>query len=114
MALVQCLKGDQKTFAAVAETVLRKVLNEGGTSDRIDVIFDDYREESAKNAEQENRGEGSTLTLTNSIKCIQWLFVIVLANASCFQHNAAVMFVQNLTLLLCLSVKMTLEQMQNG
>lgn len=48
MALVQCLKGDQKTFAAVAETVLRKVLNEGGTSDRIDVIFDDYREESVK------------------------------------------------------------------
>lgn len=47
-------------------------------------------------------------------KCIQWLFVINLANASCFQHNAAVMFVQNLTLLLCLSVKMTLEQMQNG
>lgn len=41
-------------------------------------------------------------------------FVIVLANASCFQHNAAVIFVQNLTLLLCLSVKMTLEQMQNG
>ena len=40
MALVQCLKGDQKTFAAVAETVLRKVLNEGGASDRIDVIFD--------------------------------------------------------------------------
>ena len=59
MALVQCLKGDQKTFAAVAETVLHKVLNEGGTSDRIDVIFDDYREESIKNAEQENRGEGS-------------------------------------------------------
>ena len=59
MALVQCLKGDQKTFAAVPETVLRKVLNEGGTSDRVDVIFDDYREESVKNAEQENRGEGS-------------------------------------------------------
>ena len=66
MALVQCLKGDRKTFAAVPETVLRKVLNEGGTSDRVDVIFDDYREESVKNAEQENRGEGSTLTLLNA------------------------------------------------
>ena len=59
MALVQRLKGDQKTFAAVAETLLDRVLNEGGSSDRIDVVFDDYREESIKNAERENRGEGS-------------------------------------------------------
>lgn len=58
MALVQCLKGDKKTFAAVAETLLCRVLNEGGTSDRIDVVFDDYREESIKNAERENRGDG--------------------------------------------------------
>ena len=59
MALVQRLKSDQKTFAAVAETLLGRVLNEGGSSDRIDVFFDDYREESIKNAERENRGEGS-------------------------------------------------------
>ena len=58
MALVQYLKGDKKTFAAVAETLLCRVLNEGGTSDRIDVVFDDYREESIKNAERENRGDG--------------------------------------------------------
>ena len=43
--LVQLLKGDQKTFAAVAVTLLRRVLNERGTSDRIDVVFGDYREE---------------------------------------------------------------------
>ena len=43
--LVQRLKGDQKTFAAVAVTLLRRVLNERGTSDRIDVVFGDYREE---------------------------------------------------------------------
>ena len=55
MALVQRLKGDQKTFAAVAETLLGRVLNEGGSSDRIDVVFDDYREESIKNAERENK-----------------------------------------------------------
>ena len=53
------MKGDQKTFAAVAETLLGRVLNEGGSSDMIDVVFDDYREESIKNAERENRGEGS-------------------------------------------------------
>ena len=32
MALVQRLKGDQKTFAAVAETLLCRVLNKGGSS----------------------------------------------------------------------------------
>ena len=42
------LKGDQKTFAAVAETLLGRVPNESGTSDRIDVVFDDYRGESIK------------------------------------------------------------------
>lgn len=65
MALVQRLKGDQKTFAAVAETLLGRVLNEGGTSDRIDVVFDDYREESIKNAERVNRGEGSASEYRN-------------------------------------------------
>jgi len=59
MALVQRLKDDQKSFAAIAETLLCMVLNEGATSDRVDVVFDDYRDESIKNAERENRGEGS-------------------------------------------------------
>lgn len=43
MALVQRLKGDQNTFAAVAETLFSMVLNEGASSSRIDVVFDDYR-----------------------------------------------------------------------
>lgn len=58
MVFVQCLKGDQKIFVVVVEIVFCKVFNEGGISDRIDVIFDDYREEFVKNVEQENRGEG--------------------------------------------------------
>lgn len=53
------MKGDQKTFAVVAETLLGRVLNEGGSSDRIDVVFDYYREESIMNAKRKNRGEGS-------------------------------------------------------
>lgn len=48
MAIVQRLRGDQQTFAVVAETLLCRVLNEG----------DDYRDESIENAEWENRGEG--------------------------------------------------------
>ena len=34
-------------------------LNERTSSDRIDVVFDDYRDDSIKSAERENRGEGS-------------------------------------------------------
>lgn len=48
MAIVQRLRGDQKTFAVVAETLLCRVLNEGGPSDKIYVVFDDYRDESIK------------------------------------------------------------------
>ena len=33
-------------------------LNEGISTERIDVIFDDYRDDSLKNVERENRGEG--------------------------------------------------------
>lgn len=58
LAPVQRLKGDKKTFAALAETPLCRVLNEGETSDRIDVVFDNYREESIKNAERVTRDDG--------------------------------------------------------
>ena len=34
-------------------------LTEGTLSDRIDVLFDDYRDDSIKNAERESGGEGS-------------------------------------------------------
>lgn len=82
------MKGDQKTFAAVAETLLGRVLNEGGCSDRIDVVFDDYREESTKNAERENRGEGSVSEYRNiqaDHKIKQWRkFLCSLKNKQAF------------------------------
>ncbi|XP_035662311.1 uncharacterized protein LOC118406391 [Branchiostoma floridae] len=56
MALVQRLKGDHMSFAAIAENLFQRVLNEGSTSQRVDVVFDDYRETSIKNAERECRG----------------------------------------------------------
>ena len=59
MALVQRLKGAQKTFAEIAEFLLSMAFNEGTLSDRIDVLFDDYRDDSIKNAERESGGEGS-------------------------------------------------------
>ena len=59
MALVQRLKGDHKTFAEVAESLLCFVLQEGSNSKRMDVLFDIYKENSTKNAEREKRGAES-------------------------------------------------------
>ena len=55
MALVQRLKGDHKTFAQVVESLLSLVLHEGSNSKRTDVIFDEYKENSIKNAGREKR-----------------------------------------------------------
>ena len=44
MSLVQKLKGNDKTFAELAETALSHVLHEGAKSSRIDVVFDVYKE----------------------------------------------------------------------
>lgn len=59
MAMVQKIKGDQKTFAEVADCVLSMALSEGIDSQRIDVVFDVYRKESIKNTEREKRGSES-------------------------------------------------------
>ena len=56
MAVVQKLKGDHKTFPKIADTIMSMTLNEGHDSERIDVLFDVYREESIQNAEREKRG----------------------------------------------------------
>lgn len=57
MSLVQRVKGDQATFGDIATTVLSMALNEGGQSNRVDVVFDTYRENSIKNSERLLRGE---------------------------------------------------------
>ena len=59
MAVVQKLKGDHKTFAEIADTIMSMTLNEGHDSEHIDVVFDVYREESIKNAEREKRGSST-------------------------------------------------------
>ena len=56
IAMVQRLKGDQKTFKEITEMLLAMALREGGSSTRIDVVFDNYREISIKNLEREKRG----------------------------------------------------------
>ena len=56
MSIVQKLDGNQKNFA---KTVLKIVICEGDKCDRVDVVFDVYREGSIKDAERVNRGSGS-------------------------------------------------------
>ena len=55
MSIVQRMKGDHKTFAELADTILRMILNEHPQSSRVDVVFYVYREVSIKNAERKKR-----------------------------------------------------------
>ena len=65
MSLVQRLKEDQLTFGDVAMTVLSMAMKEGVWCNRIDVVFDTYKELSIKNCEQQLRGEESGHQLVN-------------------------------------------------
>lgn len=63
MALVQKLKvNDQMTFGQIADAALSRVLQEGGSSRRIDVVFNVYNETSMKFVERERREEEESVT----------------------------------------------------
>ncbi|KAJ8389319.1 hypothetical protein AAFF_G00121840 [Aldrovandia affinis] len=55
MSLVQKMKGNDQTFSQRAASALTQILHEGARSQRIDVVFDVYQEDSIKNAERANR-----------------------------------------------------------
>ena len=65
MALVQKLKVDYLTFGEIADNILSRVLREAEGSDRVDVVFDVYRDISIKSAERELRGESDAITFKN-------------------------------------------------
>ena len=46
MAMVQKIRGDQETFAEVADSLMSMILHEGTDSQRIDVVFHVYRDDS--------------------------------------------------------------------
>ncbi|KAJ8403837.1 hypothetical protein AAFF_G00347050 [Aldrovandia affinis] len=56
MSLVQKMKGNDQAFSQLAASALTQILHEGARSQRIDVVFDVYQEDSIKNAERANRG----------------------------------------------------------
>lgn len=57
MHLVEKIRGDQTTFGEIARSVFHMALREGSNSQRIDVVFDTYREMSIKSMERSSRGE---------------------------------------------------------
>ena len=67
MSLVQKLNigGEQTTFGMVASSLLTKVLHKVSESDRIDVVFDTYRDMLIKNAEGTIRGEVAGVQLSH-------------------------------------------------
>ena len=65
MAMVQKIRGDQKTFAKVADSLMYIVLNEGTDSQHIDVVFDVYRDNSIENPEREKRCSESSHEFRN-------------------------------------------------
>ena len=48
LSLVQKIKGNDQTFSQLADSALIQILHEGARSERIDVVFGVYREESNK------------------------------------------------------------------
>ena len=57
MSLVQKIKGKQKTFKEVAETLFRNATSQKGSCNRIDIVFDVCKQKSIKYAERRNRGD---------------------------------------------------------
>jgi len=75
MVMVQKIRGDQKTFAELANSMMSMVFNEGTDSQRIDVVFDVYRNNSIKNRKREKRGSESGHKVRNfkaDYKIHQW------------------------------------------
>ena len=60
-ALVRKIKTSGKTFGEMSDVLLQTVLNHGGNSRRIGLVFDVYRDHFIKNAERARRGSGTQL-----------------------------------------------------
>ena len=73
MTMVQKIREDQKTFAEVADDTISMVLHEGTDGQRIDVVFNVYRDSSVKNAEREKRGSESGMNRETSRQTTRYI-----------------------------------------
>ena len=74
MALVQKVRASGLTYQQLAEQLLKSVLSISKNADRIDVVFDVYRDDSIKNAERIRRSNGKILVqnIVPSCPVKQW------------------------------------------
>ena len=70
------INGDKQTFQNIADIMLTAVLKEGHDCQRIDVVFDIYKEMSIKAGERAMRANHSEILMYNSLRCgtkvVQW------------------------------------------
>ena len=67
MSAVQKMKGDKRTFEELAELMLVSVIGTCAGSERIDVVFDVYRQLSIKGAKRAMQGSEMGIRFTNII-----------------------------------------------
>ncbi len=75
MSVVQKCPGEGKTFAQIGKDVLNTCLTNGHHSQRIDIVFDVYKENSIKIGEREKRGSSDGImykVLKPDSKVTQW------------------------------------------
>ena len=65
MSFVHRLSPTMSTFSAAAESLLRMILRDSGDCQRIDVVFDVYREVSIKGGERHRRSESNVTRFTS-------------------------------------------------
>ena len=75
MSFIQKLSANFKTFSEIATDLFQKISNEGKLFQRIDALFDVYRNISIKNPERVKRGETDAPVFSNIVagnKVTQW------------------------------------------
>ena len=68
-AQVQRLKADITCFSDVSKSLFSKALWEESSSDRVDIVFDIYRQASVENTERLNQGSLTALSFRANEPC---------------------------------------------
>ena len=75
MSLIQKTNGDNMTFDELADQIHASVMRAAASSERVDVVFDVYKQMSIKDAERATRGSDTGIRFTNILsghKIQQW------------------------------------------
>ena len=84
MSLIQKMHDENCTFVELSGQVFAHVGKAGGENERIDVIFDVYKDVSIKSAEMMQRGSDESVVLVNIIlghRIKQWRRLLMCASS---------------------------------